>query len=888
MPDTLYVIDGHLHIYQAFYAIRSAHLTAPDGQPVNAVYGFTLMLRKILRRKPTYIAVAFDSRAPTFRHRQFKDYKAHRPPMPEELSQQIPLIREIIQAHNIPIIEKPGYEADDLIGALAKRGSEQGLDTVILTRDKDVLQLLDEHVTIYDNKKDALINVETLRREKGISPEQVVEYLALAGDATDNVPGVPGIGEKTALALIQEFGSLEGVLSHIDKVSGTKRRENLKEFAEQARLSKRLTVLDTDAPVEPDLEELRYQGENREELLAIFKRLAFQTFLKQMVDESLEEASAEYHLVNEAEAFKELVAQLGKLSGFAFDVETTSTFPMEAQLVGLSFAWQPGEAFYVPVRAPKGEHTLPPDEVLASLKPILENSKIEKWGQNLKYDMLVLRNQGVCVEGVTFDTMLASWLLAPDRRRHNLDNLAADFLSYRTIPITDLLGTGKQQKQMDEVPTATVAPYAGEDAEVSLRLKEVLANQLQEKGLDQLYRDLELPILSVLAEMEWQGVKVDVSVLENLRVELEARLAELEERIYEGSGTQFNIDSTKQLQQVLFQDLKLPRARRTKTGYSTDSEVLEELSLYHELPTLVLEYRQLSKLKNTYVEALPRMINPRTGRIHASFNQTGTATGRLSSSDPNLQNIPIRSEEGGRIRAAFIPADGHLMVSADYSQIELRLLAHFSQDERLLDAFARGEDIHAYVAAQIHDVDSAEVTPQMRRAAKAVNFGIIYGLSPYGLSRGLGISVKDAAQFIDSYYQRYPGVEKLLEKVLEEAQERGYVSTILGRRRYVKGIKNIQGHNRNPSERAAINSVMQGSAADLIKVAMINIHRRITDEKRPSHLLLQIHDELVFEVPEASVAEEQEMIQKEMAEALPLSVPIEVNVQTGRNWLEVK
>ncbi len=894
MPDTLYLVDGHSHIYQAFYAIRNSDLFAPDGQPVNAAYGFALMLRRILRRKPTYIAVVFDTGAPTFRHEQYKEYKANRPPMPDDLAQQIPLIREIVDAYDISVVELPGYEADDLIGTLAKRASKRGIDTLILTRDKDALQLLDEHIAIYDNKKDVLVDAEALRQTKDITPAQVVEYLALAGDSTDNVPGVPGIGEKTALTLIQQFGSMEAVFANIEKVRGPKMRENLQKYAQQASLSRRLVTIDTAAPVEDDLEKLRYKGENRQQLLALFKRLAFRSFLKDMVI-SAEDRKATYNLVATPSAFKRFLQKLEAQTGFALDLETTSTFPLRAEVVGLAFAWEAGEGFYLPVRAPLGEKMLALDEVVAKLKPILESPKIDKWGQNLKYDALVLRNHGVRLGGISFDAMIASYVLDPSRRRHNLDELAAEHLSYKTTPISDLIGKGRKQKRMDEVPTKLVAEYAGEDAEVSLRLKEELGGRLEDQSLQKLYQEVELPLLSVLEEMEWQGIRVNPEPLADLGQELEARLERLSEDIFQKAGKRFNIGSPKQLQEVLFKQLRLPTVKKTKTGYSTDNEVLQELAYYHELPSLVFEHRQLSKLKSTYVEALPRMVHPRTGRIHASFNQTVTATGRLSSSDPNLQNIPTGREPtadgsvdpGGRIREAFIPEEGHQFLSADYSQIELRLLAHFSQDERLLDAFARGEDIHNYVAAQIYGVDGSEVTPRMRRVAKAVNFGIIYGLSPYGLSRTIRVSVEDATKFIEGYYQRHPGVEKLLEDILREAKEKGYVSTILGRRRQIGGIRSTQGHNLNASERAAINTVMQGSAADLIKVAMINIHRRIGREKRPSRMLLQIHDELLFEVPESDVQKETEVVAKEMTEALHLRVPVEVHTKAGRNWLEV-
>jgi len=887
MAKTLYLIDGHSQLYQAYWAIRG-DLSSPAGVPTRAVYGFTSMLLRILNQHPDYVAVVFDTGKPTFRHERYPDYKANRPPMPEDLVVQIEYVEKVLRALGIPILRVEGYEADDVIGTLARRAAREGFEVRILTRDKDALQLLGPRVAIYDNTKDRLITAEDLKQEKGITPEQVVDWLGLAGDTSDNVPGVPGIGEKTALALVREFGSLEEVLANVERVSGKKRRENLRRFADQARLSRELVTIDTEVPLEVDFEEMRFTGGDREELLRLFRELGFQRFLNEMTVTAQTERG-EYELVT-PERFDAFLEELGRQPGFAFDLETTSTRAMEAELVGLSFSWRPGTGYYLPVRGPALEATrlLDGDMVLERLRPILESPRIAKWGQNVKYDSLVLRRRGLRVRGVTFDCLLAAYLIDPDSA-HDLDNLSVRYLQYKPISIKSLIGTGRKQKQMDQVPLATVSRYACEDADLVVRLKEVLEPRLRELGLMDLFTEVELPLSEVLEEMEFLGIRVDTEVLAELSRTFGARMKELAERIYQVAGETFNIDSTKQLAHILFDKLRLPAVKRTKTGYSTDASVLERLAPLHELPRLVLEHRALSKLKSTYVDALPQLVNPATGRIHASFSQTVAATGRLSCSDPNLQNIPIRTEEGGQIRRAFVPGEeGWVLLSADYSQIELRILAHLSGDATLREVFRRGGDVHRFVASQIFGVPEEEVTSEQRRRAKAVSFGVIYGLSPYGLSRSIGVSVAEARDFIDAYFDRYPGVEAYIHRTLREARDRGYVTTILNRRRYVSGVKAVTGRNFGQAERVAINAGVQGSAADMIKVAMNAIHRRIRRERRPSRLLVQIHDELLFEVPAEAVAEEARMVAREMTQAIPLEVPVEVNLEVGPNWLQME
>jgi len=881
----VFLIDGNSQAYQAFYAIKSG-LSAPDGLPTNAVYGFTTMLQKIMReKKPDYLAVAFDTAAPTFRHEAFADYKANRKPMPDELVVQLDLIRSVLDAYRIPVFAVDGYEADDVLGTLAKAAARRGLTAVIVTRDKDALQLLDERVWVWDNKSDSYITLETLRSDMDIAPDQVIEMMALSGDATDNVPGVPGIGPKTALSLIQRYGTLENVLAHVDEVKGEKTRDRIRAHAGDARESKALVTIDTDVPLDIDFGALELSPPDKAALSAVFRRLDFRSMLASLAETSADSA-ADYANVTDEAALRTLVARLAASSSFAFDTETTGVSPVDSLLVGVSFAVDEGHAWYVPVRTPPLEKHLDEAAVLAALKPFLEDPDKEKIGQNLKYDMTVMRRVGVEVHGIRFDTMVAAYCIDPGRRRYGLDELAADYLNYKMTPITDLIGSGKKQTTLDTVETSRVAAYSCEDADVSLRIAKRLAGDLDRLELASLFYDLEVPLVEVLSRMESTGVLLDSDYLVSMAGDFQVELDSLEKRIHSDAGREFNIASTQQLAEVLFKERKLRPGKRTKTGFSTDNDVLERLAETDSLAALVLEYRSLAKLKSTYLDALPRMVSPRTGRVHASFNQTGTATGRLSSSDPNLQNIPVRTELGRRIRRAFVTTPGWKIVAADYSQIELRITAHLSGDKALVKAFRDGRDIHNFVAREIYGVDDSGVTPEMRRMAKAVNFGIIYGQSPYGLSRQLAISLSEAADFIDRYFARYPGVEAFIKSTLDAAKRDGFVTTILGRRRYVSGIEAQSPRNLNASERIAVNTTIQGSAADLIKRAMIHIDRRHLASRSPARMLLQIHDELVFEMPAQIVPDESLRIASDMTGALKLAVPIVVNVASGDNWLE--
>ncbi|HVA51477.1 MAG TPA: DNA polymerase I [Pirellulales bacterium] len=890
--QTVFAIDANSLIFQVFHAIPE--MTGPKGEPVNAVFGFIRDILYIAQNKaPHYLFCAFDMAGKTFRHELYADYKVHRAEMPDELVPQFAAIRRVLEALGIPILELETYEADDILATLARVSEELGGECYLVTADKDCRQLITEHVKVYNARKDLVYDAAELAKDWGVSPTQVVDFQALVGDPVDHVPGVPLIGPKLAKELLQKYGTLDAVLDHAHEVSGAKRKQNLIASRQQAMLSRELVRLDAHVPVEIDWAHGRLGGFDRQRALAIFAEYGFHRFGDQLRQLNVSEApptwEADYRLVDTPELFEQFMLELRGQACISIDTETTSIAPTQAELVGFSFAFKPGVAYYLPVRAPVGGPRLNLDTVLAALRPILEDPAIGKIGQNLKYDILVLRAAGINMKGVVFDSMVASYLLDAGERNHNLDELAQRYLNHATIRITELIGTGKEQKHMDDVPLPAITSYACEDADVPLRLMPLLTPKLREQGLTELFEQLELPLIDVLAEMEHNGIRVDVARLAELSRQYGERLVSLEKDVYDLAGHPFNIGSTKQLQQVLFEEQKLPVITKVKTGPSTDVSVLEELARQHPLPAKIIEYRQFAKLKNTYVDALPALINPRTGRVHASFQQAVAATGRLSSSDPNLQNIPIRTEDGRAIRSAFWPAhEGWSLLAADYSQIELRVLAHFSGDETLCTAFAYDEDIHARVASQVYGVPLEEVTSEMRRTAKAVNFGVIYGQSPFGLAKTLGIEKEVATTFIESYFNRHPGVEKFLREILVECREKGYVSTILGRRRAIRGVRPDPGRQRNLSERTAINTVIQGSAADLIKLAMIAVYHRMAREGLRSKLLLQIHDELVFEVSPDEIEPMKRLVVEEMTGARKLAVPLKVDVAIGRNWAEAE
>jgi len=889
MRQKLFVIDAQWLIYQAFHALPA--MTGPTGEPTNAVFGFTRDLLAIRHnRKPDYLLCAFDTPEPTFRHRLYDQYKANRGPMPDDLRPQIPRIQELLEAFPVATVIREGFEADDLIGTVARQAVERGLDVVICTNDKDARQLVGPHVRLYTPRGDKFTGPEQVEKDMGVRPDQIIEYMALTGDSSDNIPGVRGIGPKTASQLIQQYGTLEEVLAHADQQKGKRVREGLTGHVEEARLSRQLVTIDTEVPIEIDWDACRTQPFDVPRLKSQFESLGFHRFAGEIQDGQAADAGQAFtwKLIDTADAYADFLEKLRKQKRFCIDLETTSLSPVRADIVGLAFAWETAGGHYLALRTPDGTPHLEAEQVLADLRPILQDPSVGKVGQNLKYDAVVLRQAGIELAGMTFDTMVADYLLEAGQRNHSLDDLAGRYLNHRMIPIGDLIGKGKDQITIDQVEPKRVAEYAVEDAVVAFRLAEVLEPKLSEAGLWNLFAEVELPLVDVLGELEHNGIRVAPAVLEKMSEDFGKQLAALEKDIYRVAGHEFNIGSPKQLAVVLFEELGLPTVRKTKTGYSTDSEVLEQLAAAHELPALIIRHRQLAKLKGTYLDALPAMINPATGRVHASFNQVVTATGRLSSSDPNLQNIPVRSEEGKLIRQAFVAADEkHVLLTADYSQIELRVLAHFSGDPAMVEAFQQNQDIHTAVAARIYGVQPDEVTSEMRRGAKTVNFGIIYGLSPFGLSHRLGISQAEATDFIDAYFFQYEGVTRFIESVLEGAQAKGFVKTILGRRRAITGIKNTAGRQRNLAERTAVNTVIQGSAADLIKVAMNNIHRRLTDEPRGVRMVLQIHDELVFDVPESELDGTLAMVREEMTGAIPLKVPVQVDVACGKNWMEV-
>jgi DNA polymerase-1 len=921
MAKTLYIIDGHAHIYAAYYAPMKQRLTSPTGEPTKATYIFTTALFGLMeKQKPDMLVVALDSAAPTHRSIVFAEYKAHRPPMPEDMPIQVKRIEQVLEAMRIPALRMDGYEADDIIGTLARKAAADGVEVFICSKDKDILQLLDGRIHVFDVKTGKVIDSRVMKDEMGIAPEQIVDCLALEGDTVDNVPGVPLIGEKTARELIRTYGNLDNLYAHIDEIKG-KRGENLRSSKEQAYISRGLVTLDCEVPVEMDYAAFAVKEPDKEKLTAVFSELGFNRLLSKLnPQESLAQSPSDpspvieaalpppplprdpmkplsagtmahqYTLVDTADKLAGMMAELRKQKLVSVDTETTSRNAVRAELVGVSLCWQPHRAFYVPVKGPLGSLHLDVATVRRELAPILADEHIQKIGQNLKYDLIVLRNAQMPVRGVYFDTMVASYCLDPERMSHSLDNLALDFLTYECVPIVALIGKGKNQLTFDLVDLAAACEYSAEDADITYQLYLCLKEQLErEPQLNRLFLEVEMPLVEVLAEMEYNGVSIDTALLRQMSGELDEALNHVAERIYEQAGMVFNIDSPKQLAEVLFDRLRLTSKQFGKGGRSTDAEILEQLTDQHPIADMILEYRTLAKLKNTYVDKLPSLIDPRTHRLHASFNQTITATGRLSSSNPNLQNIPARTELGRKIRGAFVPAKkGDCILSADYSQIELRLLAHFSKDEAMRAAFAADQDIHRFVASQIYNVPLDQVTSEMRSRCKTVNFGIIYGQGAQGLARTIHISPAEAKQFIEQYFARYGSIRAFIDECITKARRTGYAETILGRKRQILDIKSKNPGRRAQAERLAVNTVIQGSAADMIKLAMLAIHRRIEAEHLPIKMILQVHDELVFELPATEAKDHAKWISEAMSIAIQFDVPIKVDTTCGPSWLADK
>ncbi|MDO5570162.1 MAG: DNA polymerase I [Bacteroidales bacterium] len=916
----LFLLDAYALIYRAYYAFIRAPRINSKGVNTSAIFGFVNSLEEVLKKEnPTHIAVCFDPSGPTFRHELFENYKAQREETPEVIRASIPVIKEIIKAYNIPIIEVKGYEADDVIGTLAKKAEKNGFTTYMMTPDKDYGQLVDTHTFMYKPRTMAagfdILGIEEITKKYEIeNVSQVIDLLGLMGDAADNIPGCPGVGAKTAQKLIAEFGSIENIIANVDSLKGalkTKVENNVQQILD----SKFLATIKTDVPVEFDEKSLKRDPLNEEDLSKIFQDLEFRQLSDRILKnnlkipqtvpiqgdlfskfteesteiekysnlENLKSVDNKYYLVDNQEKIDDLILKLSFQNFWAFDTESTSIDPIKGEIVGISFALEENEAFYIPLPADKQEV----EKILSKFKGVFENEQILKIGQNIKYDYIILKKYGIDIKGKMFDTMIAHYLIQPEQR-HNLDYLAEIYLKYDTIKIEELIGSGKNQLNMRQIAPEKVYEYACEDADVTLRLKNILEKELKKDNLENLFYNIEMPLVPVLADMEIEGVKIDTNALKDTSVILTKKMQEVEKEIHQITGIEFNISSPKVVGEILFEKLNLDeKAKKTKTGqYSTSEEVLEKLKDKHPAVELILEYRGLKKLLSTYVDALPALINSNSGKIHTSFNQAVTATGRLSSSNPNLQNIPVRTDVGRELRKAFIPDKGCSFFSADYSQIELRIMAELSRDENMLEAFRSGNDIHSATAAKIYKIPIEEVTSDMRRKAKTANFGIIYGISTFGLANRLNIPRGEAKELIDGYFETYPGVKKYMDKSIEIARQNGYVETLFGRKRMLPDINSKNSVVRSFAERNAINAPIQGSAADIIKIAMINIAKRFKENKIKSTMILQVHDELNFNVIENEKQKVKDIVIEEMQKAYKMSIPLIADCGFGANWLE--
>ncbi len=886
----LFLIDGNALLYRSYYAIQ--RLSTSRGFPTNAIYGFITTLRKLIdREKPDYLGIVFDTGKPTLRHQAFKDYKAHRKPMPEDLILQVPVLKKVIQAMNIPLTEYENYEADDVLASLARKAGMRRIPSVIVSTDKDLLQLVDDQTRVFNPAKEVYLDAAKVKEIFGVSPSQVVDVLSLWGDPSDNVPGVPGIGEKTSKRLINQFGSLENLLQRLDEVKNPRLRENITQNRDQLELSRQLVTIEKDLDVPFDLDAFALSPPDADALAPLLRDLEFASLLAELVTTSAA-VEKKYSAVLDETALREIVRRIQKAGFVSLDTETDSLSPTRARLVGMSFAFKAGEAFYLPLgHDGLGAPTqIPKKTAFGLLGGVLGDPEIRKIGQNIKYDAIVLRREGVELRGIDLDTMVLSYLLEPNWGKHNLEKLALTYLQTQVMTYEEVAGKGKNAVTMNAVPIERVMPYACQDADLALALSESLWPKVVEKHLDPLYREIEQPLIELLAEMEIWGVKVDHRALEQLSTELDSELRRLEEEIYALSGGPFNINSPQQLADVLFHKIQLQPSRKTKITkrYSTSLDVLKELAPLHPLAQHSLEYRQLSKLKSTYADALPLLINPETGRIHTSYNQTVTSTGRLSSSEPNLQNIPMRGQLGHRFRQAFIPEPGDLLLAADYSQIELRVLAHLSQDPALIETFAADRDIHEETARRVFEATLLQPQEELRRKAKIINFSIIYGTSAFSLAKELGTSQRDAQDFIDRYYAQHPKVGEFLEETVRKAGEKGFTETLFGRVRQVPELRQRDRTVQQAGRRIALNAPVQGSAADLMKKAMIDIWREFQKRQITAKIILQVHDELVFEVPEDEKPAVETIVREKMQNVFPMSVPLKVRLGWGRNWAEAK
>ncbi|MEE4363254.1 MAG: DNA polymerase I [Desulfotignum sp.] len=884
-PEKIFLIDGSAFLYRAFHAIQS--LSTAQGHPTNATFGFTRILMKLIREKnPVYAAVFFDVKGPTFRHKLYEAYKANRPPMPDELAAQIPDIRRMIAALNIPVVQKTGYEADDLVGTFARMAQEEGFEVVMVTGDKDFIQLITDHCILWDPMKDTVMDRDAVRADMEIEPEQFVDVLGLAGDASDNIPGVKGVGIKTAVKLVAEFGSIDNLYQNLDQVAKKKKLyENLNAGRDLVILSRDLATIDQHVKIRETIEDFRLQPFDTKQAFALFNELEFKS-LAQEFAEKADTSKKIYKLITQVPEMEKLAKVLANKQVFAIDTETSSKNPMEADLVGISFSYMEDSGFYMPVA-----HTIETDQpdradILRIFGPVLADPDIRKVGQNIKYDYIVLARYGLDLKGIAFDTMIASYLLNPATRGHGLDQIAMNLFGYKMVSYEEVAGKGKDQIGFQDVPVADALFYAAEDADLTFMAYQQFLKQLKDQGLYDLMERFEVPLITVLADMEMTGFKVDKQELAELAETFEAEMAVLEQEIYDLAGERFNINSSQQLGVILFEKLQLKSAKKTrkKTAYSTDVEVLTKLAASHPLPEKLLRYRTLGKLKSTYADALGQLIHPETGRIHTSFNQTITVTGRLSSSHPNLQNIPIRKPEGKKIRKTFVPKEGSTLVSADYSQIELRILAHCAEDEILMEAFCNDEDIHTRTAMEVFQVLPGFVTDDLRSQAKAINFGIVYGMSAFRLANDLNISRKMAATYIDNYFSRYAGVKKFIDNTIRRTWETQETTTIFGRKRRLPDIRSSNANLRNFANRAAVNTPIQGSAADLIKLAMIQMAQALEKNSMASRMILSVHDEIIFETPFAEKSDLMDLAREVMEGVYPLKVPLKVNFGSGANW----